>query len=85
VWQFHDVKNDAEREVLAEEAWGREQLAARVAGSKEIDGRLWLDVELWSHSICERAGEEPTFKARGWMPAHAASGEPAIWFSARGC
>jgi hypothetical protein len=85
LWQFHDVKNDAEREALAEEAWGREQLAARVASYKEIDGRLWLDVELWSHSICERAGEEPAFKARGWMPAHAASGEPAIWFSARGC
>jgi hypothetical protein len=84
-WRFHEVKEDTERERLAESAWGREQLAARVVGYGEIDGRLWLDVELWSHSICERAGEEPTFKARGWMPAHAASGEPAIWFSARGC
>ena len=84
-WQFHELKNDAERERLAEEAWGREQFSARVAGYKEVNGRLWLDVELLSHSICERAGEEPAFKARGWMPAHAASGEPAIWFSARGC
>jgi hypothetical protein len=86
VWQFHDLKPDAEREQLAEKAWGREEreLAARVASYKEVNGRLWLDVELWSHSVCAR-GEEPTFKARGWMPAHAASGEPAIWFSARGC
>ncbi|HEX2444010.1 MAG TPA: hypothetical protein VHJ77_08700 [Vicinamibacterales bacterium] len=84
-WQFRELKDDVERERLAEEAWGREQLSARVASYKEVNGRLWLDVELWSHSICERVGEEPAFKARGWMPAHAASGEPAIWFSARGC
>ena len=84
-WKFHELKDDVERERLADAAWGREQLSARVAGYKDVNGRLWLDVELWSHSICERAGEEPAFKARGWMPAHAASGEPSIWFSARGC
>ncbi|MGE0864598.1 MAG: hypothetical protein AB7P34_11920 [Vicinamibacterales bacterium] len=27
----------------------------------------------------------PEVVGLGWLPAHAASGEPAVWFSARGC
>ena len=37
-----------------------------------------------SHSICQSA-EAPTVTARGWVPAHAGSGEPTVWFFSRGC
>jgi hypothetical protein len=49
-----------------------------------IGEQQWIQVELLSHSICE-SSEEPTVTGRGWMLAHAPSGEPTIWFSSRGC
>jgi hypothetical protein len=56
----------------------------RVVEFRRMDGRLWVRVEVVSHSICEST-REPTITARGWMQAHAASGEPTIWFYSRGC
>jgi hypothetical protein len=52
-----------------------------------VDGdQHWLQVAVMSHSICdaERSGP-PDVEGIGWMPAHAASGEPMVWFSSRGC
>jgi hypothetical protein len=84
VWRFRSVTEEAEQERLAERAWGPEQWTVRVVGLRRIADRLWVDVEVLSHSICGST-EEPTVRARGWMSAHAPSGAPAIWFHSRGC
>jgi hypothetical protein len=84
VWQFHELASEAERERLTREAWGREYQDVRVVQTREVAGILWLDVEMLSHTGCS-SSEPPTVKARGWIPAHATSGEPTVWFSARGC
>jgi hypothetical protein len=55
-----------------------------VGGFREIAGRLWIQVEVMSWSLCESV-EKPTIVARGWLPAHAPSGKPSVWFSSRGC
>lgn len=56
----------------------------RVRGFRRLEDQLWVHVDVLSHSICESAAA-PTVTAQGWMPAHAASGEPMIWFYSRGC
>jgi hypothetical protein len=84
VWRFHEVAGEAERERLAEEAWGREHRDVRVVGFRDVAGVLWLEIESLSHTSCS-SSEPPTVKARGWIPAHAPSGEPTVWFAARGC
>jgi hypothetical protein len=83
-WRFHPVVSEADRERLAEEAWGREHDDVRVVSVRQIAGAYWLEIEVVSHSICT-SREPPTVEARGWIPAHAPSGEPTIWFAARGC
>ena len=62
----------------------RQVTAARVAGFRLVGHQLWVDVEVLSESRCTSA-DEPKVVARGWLPAHASSGEPAVWFSSRGC
>ena len=83
-WRFHPVSDPAERERLARQSYGRETLSARVLAYREIAGVPWVEVEVLSHSLCEGM-EEPSVRARGWIPAHAPSTEPNIWFSSRGC
>ena len=56
----------------------------RVTEVRRVGQDHWVRVELASHSVCASAAE-PTVTARGWLPAHAASGELAIWFYSRGC
>ena len=56
----------------------------RVVRTSTAQGRLWLFIEVLSHSGCEGGGE-PRVIDRGWTPAHAASGLPTVWFSSRGC
>jgi hypothetical protein len=58
----------------------------RVLESRRIADRLWLHVEVFSHSLCEAAEKgPPDAVARGWLPAHADNGEPTVWFASRGC
>jgi hypothetical protein len=56
----------------------------RLVELRRVGDDLWVHVEVLSHSGCESA-EEPGVTARGWLPAHAPSGEPTIWFFSRGC
>ena len=56
----------------------------RVKGLQAVNGKLWVDVEVISHTICE-SDKPPTIKARGWIPAHDAIGAATVWFSSRGC
>jgi len=44
---------------------------------------LWIDVEVLSASPC--TSDAPRVVAKGWLRAHAASGEPVVWFFSRGC
>ncbi len=62
----------------------RPDLPVQVFGFRQHDGELWVEVAVLSNSICE-SNEEPRVSARGWLPAHARSGEPAVWFYSRGC
>ena len=57
----------------------------RVVELRQVDDDLWVRVEVLSHSVCDPAVAEPVVTARGWLPAHTASGELTIWFFARGC
>ena len=60
------------------------QPTVRVREFRRVNNRLWLRVEVLSHSFCE-GGAMPKVTARGWLPAHDASGEPTVWFPSRGC
>jgi len=61
-------------------------LPVRVLEVRSVGDRQWLQVAVMSHSICDadRSGP-PDVEGIGWLPAHAASGEPMVWFSSRGC
>lgn len=58
----------------------------RVLDVRPHGDQSWLHVALMSHSVCdvERSGP-PEVVGLGWVAAHAPSGEPAVWFSSRGC
>jgi len=56
----------------------------RILDSKRVDGRLWFNVEILSHSIYDNSKEDPTVIGKGWLPAHNATGHPTIWFYSRG-
>jgi hypothetical protein len=61
-------------------------LPVQVIGTSRAGDRLWLHVEVFSHSLCTAATSGPPESlGRGWLPAHAANGEPTIWFASRGC
>ena len=59
-------------------------LDVKVNSFRTFAGRPWLQVEVRSHSFCE-SRTPPAIRARGWVPAHDASGAPTVWFSSRGC
>jgi hypothetical protein len=64
---------------------GPENWNARTVGTRQVGDALWVEVEVLSHSFCEDPRTPPVVSARGWIPAHAPSGRPNIWFYSRGC
>lgn len=56
----------------------------RVKGFRTVAGRLWVEIEVMSHSFCNSDGP-PKVKARGWITAHNETGAPRLWFPSRGC
>jgi hypothetical protein len=62
----------------------RAERSVRVIGFQEHRGQRWVEVAVLSDSPCT-SNEKPRVAARGWLPAHALSGEPTIWFYSRGC
>lgn len=67
-------------------AAGKPGQPARVIATRRQRDRLWLQVEVLSHSMCAAAASgPPDTVAAGWLPAHAAGGEPTVWFASRGC
>jgi hypothetical protein len=58
----------------------------RVVEVRNVGEQLWLHIALMSHSICDAEhGGPPEVEGLGWVPAHASTGEPTVWFSSRGC
>lgn len=82
VWRFHAFASEAEREDLENELFGREEPTVRFIRSRTVDGRLWLYVEVMSHTIYESV-EPPRVVAAGWVPAHDAAGRSVVWFYSR--
>ena len=62
----------------------RENQNVRVVQFRQLKDALWIEVELLRESPCE-SPQKQTVVGRGWMPAHAPSGEPTLWFPSRGC
>ena len=63
-----------------------ERKTVNVLEVRQVGAAQWLHVEVLDISLCTApVGKEPQVIARGWMPAHADSGEPTVWFSSRGC
>jgi hypothetical protein len=60
--------------------------SVQVLELREAGGRSFVKVDVMSHSLCV-AGDKgpPEVVATGWLPLHAPSGDPTVWFSSRGC
>jgi hypothetical protein len=84
VWRFRPVTDIGQLKELATRAWGPESRAVRVTGTRTIDGRLWAEVELITEHDCGGPGAG-VFRVRGWVPAHAPSGDLNLWYYSRGC
>jgi hypothetical protein len=84
-----DAHHGPLREKPAEDGGGAAVPArspVRVLEFREAGNETWLRVALMSHSICDaETGGPPEVKSLGWVRAHSPSGEPTVWFSARGC
>lgn len=89
VWSgrlWSEPSADAEARDVAP-AWRRrlgDEIPIEVLESKRVDERLWLKVALLWPSPCAGPAE-PRIVARGWLPAHGATGAPNVWFYSRGC
>lgn len=83
IWRFHAVTIDAEQRRLATDAWGQDNPDVRTLGTRRIGDVLWVEIEVLNHSFC--TGQTPVVLERGWIPAHASSGEVNVWYASRGC
>lgn len=53
---------------------------------RDAGGRSFVKVDVMSHSLCDAGNHgPPEVVATGWLPLHAANGDPTVWFSSRGC
>ena len=53
---------------------------------RDAGGRTFVKVDVMSHSLCDAGNHgPPEVVATGWLPLHAPTGDPTIWFSSRGC
>jgi hypothetical protein len=83
VWRFRSVADGPPMKALAERAWGPENRDVRVIGTRTVGGALWAEVELISGHDC--GATEVVVRARGWVRAHAPSGNLNVWYYPRGC
>jgi hypothetical protein len=58
----------------------------RVTDVRQLGTEYWVGLDVMSHSGCDgNIDREPYAVSFGWVPAHAANGEPNVWFFSRGC
>jgi hypothetical protein len=74
--------SDARTRVPLRRPYGNENV--RVKAQRTVAGKLWVEIEVISHSACE-SDKPPTVKAAGWITAHDGTGAPTVWFYSRGC
>jgi hypothetical protein len=84
VWRFRPVAEGQPMTALAERVWGPESRDVRVTGMRTVGDRLWVEVELITGHDCGAVGAGMV-RARGWIPAHAPSGDLNVWYYPRGC
>ena len=82
VWRFHAFASETARQDFENELFGRDDPTVRFIRSRTVDGRLWLYVEVLSHTIYD-SDEPPRVVAEGWVPAHDAAGRSVVWFFSR--
>ena len=56
----------------------------KASAFRRVSGVLWLQVEFLGVDPCTEE-KLPLGSTSGWLPFHDASGQPAAWFSSRGC
>ena len=61
----------------------RPEHPADVFGYRELNGQLWLHVNVFSESPCEQ--QQPLSLSEGWIPAYSPQGAWTADFYARGC
>jgi hypothetical protein len=61
----------------------RPEHAADVLEYREVNGQLWLRVNIFSESPCEQ--QQPLSLIEGWIPAYNARGQWTADFYSRGC
>jgi hypothetical protein len=84
MWRFRPLSDGPQMKALAQRAWGPESRDVRVTAMRTIDGALWAEVELLYEHDCASI-DKPVARARGWLPAHAPSGNLNVWYYPRGC
>jgi hypothetical protein len=72
----------ARTRVPQRQLYGSEDM--RVKRLQTLEGKLWAEIEVISHSFCE-SDKPPTIKGHGWITVHDEIGAPTVWFSSRGC
>ena len=60
--------------------------SVQVLEMRDVAGRTFVKVDVMSHSLCNASDHgPPEVVATGWLPLHAPTGDPTIWFASRGC
>ncbi len=82
VWRVHAFASETARQDFENQLFGTDQPTVRFIRSRTVEGRLWLYVEVLSHTIYD-SDEPPRVVAAGWVPAHDAAGRSVVWFFSR--
>ena len=82
VWRFHAFASETARQDFENQLFGRDEPTVRFIRSRTVEGRLWLYVEVLSHTIYD-SDAPPRVVAEGWVPAHDAAGRSVVWFYSR--
>jgi hypothetical protein len=84
-WSFHPVSREESDQILSVN-WGIEDgPAVSIKEVRSVGNTLWIRVDVFYDSECVRLLENLEDQPRpvvasGWMRAHAADGNPALWF-----
>lgn len=63
----------------------RPEIDVEVVRSSSVDGEIWFLLLALEPGPCTGQPEIERVVGAGWVPGHAANGEPNLWFYSRGC